>query len=125
MGGVDRETAGEILRPVTAQRRGIDTAAPAVPVFEPDDAPQPLLVPVERVDEVFEPQFVLAGLHVDGDPQARRIAQCPHTDQRIGIDRTCEGTAGHVVDRVKHGNLTVVKFTLGFEFLDRHLDNVT
>ena len=124
VGSIDRETAGEILRPVTAQRRGIDATAPAVPVFEPDDAPQPLLVPVERVDEVFEPQFVLAGLHIDGDPQARRIAQRPHADQRIGIDRTRESTAGHVVDRIEHGNLTVVKFTLGFEFIDRHLDDV-
>ena len=47
VGSIDRETAGEILRPGTAQRRGIDATAPPVPGFETDDAPPP---PTNRWD---------------------------------------------------------------------------
>ena len=124
MGGIDRKAAGEILLPVAAQGRRIDVGAGAVAAFEPHHAPQALFVAVKRIDEVFETQVVLAGPHVDGEPQAGRIAQRADADQRVGIDRAGETPAGDVVDRVEDGDFAVVIFALGFEHFDRQLDHV-
>lgn len=114
----------EILLPVAAQGRRIDVGAGAVAAFEPHHAPQALFVAVERIDEVFETQVVLAGPHVYGEPQAGRIAQRADADQRVGIDRAGEAPAGDVVDRVEDGDFAVVIFALGFEHFDRQLDHV-
>ena len=121
---IDGETARESLLAVAPQGRGIDPRAGAVAAFEPDGALEPLVVAVERIDEVPERKLVVARLNVEREAQPRRVGQRPHADQRVGEDRPGEGPAGHVVDRVEHGDFAVVKLALAFEHLDGALDDV-
>lgn len=123
VGSIDRETAGEILRPVTAQRRGIDATAPPS-LFSSQTTPRnPFSFRSSESTRYLSRNSYSPGC-TSTAIRRRAVSRSDHADQRIGIDRTRESTAGHVVDRIEHGNLTVVKFTLGFEFIDRHLDDV-
>ena len=121
---IDDETARKSLLAVAPQGRGIDSRAGAVAAFEPDGAFEPLVVAVERIDEVFERKLVVARLDVERETQPRRIGQRPHADQRVGKHGPGEGPAGHVVDRVEHGDLAVIEFALPFEHLDGTFDDV-
>lgn len=67
---IDGETARESLLAVAPQGRGIDSRAGAVAAFEPDGAFEPLVVAVERIDEVFERKLVVARLDVERENSA-------------------------------------------------------
>ncbi len=64
------------------------------------------------------------GGDVEGEAQARRVAERSHADERVGVDPPREGARRHAVDRVAYGHLAVVVLALRLEQLDRPLDHV-